>query len=125
MKVVMIEERNGTISQIVARFAIDGELPEGDQLRKPDIALLVEVRQAMLDYIKAEKEKVVAALESEEAQHLRDADLVSGVVEVEAKTLAAAEANAAHIAAQAKKAEEAVAEAQSKVKEAKARAVNP
>lgn len=123
MRIVTLEEREGNVGKIIAQFEIGGE-DFGPQSRRPDIATLVEIREALYDYIVKEKAKVEEILASEEARATRDADLISGVVDVQNKSLAAAEAHAAHVAAMAEKAAEAVAKAQEQVNEAKAKAAN-
>lgn len=111
MRVVEVQEWNGSTSRVIARFAIEGELTTDQQLM-PDVRVLVDIRTALYDAILAEKEKVLEALDAAEEQSKRDADLVSGAMEVEQKSLAAAEAHAAHVAAMQVRAEEALTKAQ-------------
>ena len=120
MRVVTLEDRNGVTSTIIARFALDGEqLDEPGPSAKPNLSELVDIRKALGDFIKIEKEKADAAWKKAEAESRRDAELISGVVSSEQVALAAAEAHEAHVAAMKAKAEEAVAEAKEKVKKVK------
>lgn len=116
MRIITIEEREGEagLSRIVARFAI-GTTLESQVL--PEISELVDIRESLYDYIKSEKDRVIKALDEVEVQAKRDAELLSDVATVEAKTLAAAEAHEAFVAGQAKRAKEAGDKARKAVKE--------
>lgn len=121
MRVVTVEEWEGTVSKVVARFALDGEdLPAGaSSWGKPEVSVLMDIRNSLYDYIVVEKDKAIAAFEATEAQALRDADLVTGVVEAQQKSLAAAEAHAAHIAAVDARAQEAIEKAKADIERQK------
>lgn len=118
MRIVEVQDWTGTSSRVICRLGLDEALTE-DQEVTPDVSLLVEWRELMYDIIKEQKEKAVEALSKTEAQAKRDADLLNDVSEVEMKAVAAAEAQAAHYAAQAAQAERHVAAAKKDLEEIK------
>jgi LmbE family N-acetylglucosaminyl deacetylase len=110
MRIVEVQDWTGTSSRVICRLGLDEPLTE-DQEVTPDVSLLVEWRELMYDIIKEQKDKAVEALNKAEEQAKRDADLLNDVTDVETRALAAAEAHAAHYAAQAAQAERHVASA--------------
>jgi hypothetical protein len=123
MWIVTIEDRDGSMGRTLARFAVGGELPESDNPgMRPDLAMLVEVREAMFDYIKNEMTKAKEVHDTEAARATRDADLVSGLVDVQTAKLAEAEAIAGFQAAHKKKADDALEKARANLNDAKAKA---